>query len=149
MKRREKILIGILVMVLVLAEGLLIWNNYLRVDTIKAIDVVTSKKGYQKDEMAKIKIENHLKENICFSSCSPYYLETKKDQWTSYSYDDCQEAKLAEKCIEKGGVKAFEFTLSYANEGLHRVVIPVCRDCVPQEEFKERVRAYSEEFVVY
>ncbi len=149
MNKKEKILIGVLAVVIILAGGWLIRDRYIRTTTAKAVDIIFEKKGYSKQDMMRITIKNNLMENICFSSCYPYYMEKKQDIWMVYNYEDCQEYDLSDKCIEGGESGGFELSLADADKGIHRLVISVCRGCSPQQKFKENARIYSEEFVIY
>ena len=118
------------------------------------VNVSTEKTEYNIGDILKVKIENDLKERICFSSCYPYYLEKKEEEeWKSYNYMDCSDSNLVESCVNPRKVKAFEITISSEdlekiNPGFHRIAIPACVGCNVDEEFREDQRFYSNEFVI-
>jgi hypothetical protein len=117
----------------------------------KEVKIVTEKKEYIRGESLKVKIENRLRENnICYSSCYPYYLERKNEEkWESYFYSKCKDSDLVKDCLAPGQVKAFELILpSLLNEEIHRLVLPACIGCVVQGAFREDKRFYSNEFIV-
>jgi len=112
------------------------------------VNVITEKTEYKTGDVIKVKIENNLKENICFSSCYPYYLEKKDGEWKSYNYMDCPNSDLVKDCIDSRQVKAFELTAFSLKEGLHRLAISVCIGCNLEEVFREDQKFYSNEFIV-
>lgn len=114
----------------------------------KEMNAITEKTEYKMGDTIKVKIENNLKKNICFSSCYPYYLERKNGEWESYRYIECPDSDLIESCVNSGEVKAFEFTMPSVGTGLHRLVIPACIGCSPGENFREDQKFYSNEFVI-
>jgi len=144
MKRLTKALIGILAIV-ILISVLLIWRNY---QAAGSISVQTDKTEYQPGDSLKVKIKNNFRKNISFSSCYPYYLEKKNENWESYKYGDCQKDNENWYYIEPQKEKAFEITLPDAADGLHRLSIPVCIGCEDKESFREDKRFYSNEFLI-
>ncbi|PIR71887.1 MAG: hypothetical protein COU42_03230 [Candidatus Nealsonbacteria bacterium CG10_big_fil_rev_8_21_14_0_10_36_24] len=114
----------------------------------KNINVLTDKTEYMAGEVLKIKIDNNLKESICFSSCYPYYIQKKSDNWENYRYVDCPKEDITENCVEPKQIKAFELTLPKIEEGFHRLAISACLGCRFSEEFKEDQKFYSNNFIV-
>ena len=113
------------------------------------LNVITDKAEYKIGEVLKIKIENNLKENICFSSCYPYYWEKKNNiGWEDYRYVDCPNSDLATYCVGPEEVKAFELAVPSVGLGPHRLAISACLECGFQESFQEEQRFYSNDFVV-
>ena len=112
------------------------------------VNVITEKTEYKIGDIIKVKIENNLKKNICFSSCYPYYLEKKGEEWKSYNYIDCPNSDLVKDCIDSRQVKAFELTVSSLEEGLHRITISACIGCNLEEVFREDQKFYSNEFII-
>lgn len=113
------------------------------------INVKTEKTAYQTGEALKVKIENNLRKNICFSSCYPYYFEKKDGKWISYHYDSCPNSNLAENCLKPKQVKAFEIIIPSINEeGIHRLALPACLGCNLEEKFREDKWLYSNDFVI-
>lgn len=110
--------------------------------------VKTDKTEYQIGEPLKVKIENNLKDSICFSICYPYYFEKKDGEWKSYHYEDCQESDLADGCVEAGQVKAYEMIIPALEIGFHRLALPACVGCSAQELFQENQWFYSNDFIV-
>jgi len=148
MDKKIKILIGILVAIAVIGSGWLAWKWQDYFGKGVQISVVTDKSEYEKEGNLKLNIRNNSRENICFSSCYPYFLEKKETQWESYVYGICRQENVNDICIEPGQVKAFEMKLALANEGLHRLALPVCAGCKEGETFKESQRFYSNQFKI-
>ena len=147
MKNPIKILITLLVIVIVLIVGWFVLDNY---QGSQGVIVVTDKTDYEKQEMLRDSIENKLGDNICFSSCYPYRLEKRNEngEWVAYSYEACPKDDVNENCINSEQKKLFEINLFFIEEGTHRIVLPVCIDCMLKEEFKESKRFYSNVFEI-
>lgn len=147
LKTKIKILVIILTAGIILAGGWLIRESR---QMAKEVFIATDKIEYQTEGALRIKIKNNLAENICFSSCYPYYLEKNGSLqgggWQSYSYSKCDEPDIVEKCIELFKTKAFEIILTFTEPGLHRIAIPVCVGCQEGEGFREDKRLYSNQF---
>ncbi len=109
--------------------------------TAKDIEITLRKEG----EDLKIQITNRKQEPICFSSCYPYFLEKKEEEWNSYQYDRCPEEDIIETCILPGGKRAF-LLLAEIEEKTHRISIPFCSLCKEGDVFKEEGKIYSQEF---
>jgi len=143
-RKKILILIGIFVVfIFVLGISLVIQS--------RQVNVGTDKTEYLKSENLRLTIKNNLKEkeNICFSSCYPYYLERKDRKWEFYPYGECQRTDLIERCIEPADSKTFEINLSsWVKEGLHRIRLPICINCKIGDEFKESKRFYSNGFTI-
>jgi hypothetical protein len=139
----------ILIFLFVIFFALLIWQA-LKFFPLRGEVLISTNKGeYKKGESIIVKIENKTNKQICFSSCYPYYLEKKNGNWKSYPYDNCRKLDLTTSCIRVGGEKSFLIEdLSYAQEGIHRLAIPLCIDCNLVENFKEGKRFYSNEFLI-
>ncbi|MBZ9577900.1 hypothetical protein KJA13_02580 [Patescibacteria group bacterium] len=112
------------------------------------VNVITEKTEYKIGDVIKVKIENNLKKNVCFSSCYPYYLEKKEEEWKSYDYMGCPNSDLVKDCIDSRQVKAFELIVPPIEEGLHRLAISVCIGCNLDEVFREDQKFYSNEFII-
>ena len=126
-----------------------IWNKY---QVSKSIFIKTDKAEYKQGENPKITIENRFRENICFSSCYPYYLERNEEdkKFKAYEYGICRDQDMAEKCISPGRAKAFELLLEDISlgEGIYRIAIPACIGCSIEENFKKDGWLYSNEFIM-
>lgn len=144
MKKSTKFL-GILVLI---AIGVIAFYGGQR-STQSDVSVKLSKQIYSKGEQVRITVRNNTLEQICFSSCYPYYLQRKDEDWKSYNYPDCPEKNLSIPCITSGETKQFEFTLeeSLPSE-LHRIAIPIDKNGERGEEFGENKKVYSEPFDV-
>lgn len=112
------------------------------------VKVITDKIGYKIGDSLKVKIENNLEKEVCFSECYPYYLEKKGKTWESYNYVACFTANLVDSCVASKAVKAFELISPSIKKGLHRIAVPVCIGCKGGESFKENQRFYSNEFII-
>jgi len=110
--------------------------------------ITTDKTEYESGETLKVKIQNKFREQICFSSCYPYLLESKNENWESYKYAECQEFDGNGHCMKAGELKAFELTLPQISDGFHRLTVPVCVGCESEDTFRETKRFYSNEFTI-
>ncbi|MEF8847336.1 MAG: hypothetical protein V5A57_02840 [Candidatus Paceibacterota bacterium] len=123
-----------------------IWGQKMNQPTIS---IEMPKQMYQKGEVTRIRIVNNSPEDICFSTCYPYYLQHKEKEWNSYDYPACPEENLNLPCISPGEKKDFEFTLSdKLKSGVHRIAVPVNKRGEKGQEFKEDKKAYSDPFEV-
>ena len=117
--------------------------------TSEKLNVVIDKAEYKIGESLKIKIENNLEKNVCFSSCYPYYWEKKENiGWEDYRYVDCPNSDLATYCVGPEEIKAFEIAIPSVELGLHRIAISACLECQFQEKFQEEQRFYSSDFII-
>ena len=110
--------------------------------------IATDKTEYEAGETLKVKIENKFQKQICFSTCYPYFLENKNENWKSYEYTECHEFNGNGHCIKAGDLKAFELTLPQNVKGSHRLAIPICIGCQSEDIFQEDKRFYSNEFTI-
>lgn len=136
----------IIIVVLLLIIGWMGWEGY-RLQK-GGILIVTDKTEYEAGGDLKLKIKNNFPKQICFSTCYPYLLEQKNQNWESYKYTECQEFDGNGHCIKAGDLKAFELTLPKAIKGIHRLAIPVCLGCKSKDPFHEDKRFYSNGFSV-
>jgi hypothetical protein len=133
-------------LMLVLLVSWMGWQGYKLQQVGVIID--TDKTEYKGGEVLRLRIENDFLENICFSSCYPYYLERKDGKWESYKYVECRRFDGNGHCIDAQDEKFFELTLPKVKKGIHRLSVPVCGGCASTEEFKEEKRFYSNEFLI-
>lgn len=139
-----KLAVLILILILIaLGFSILKVSEYKR-----SVNVITDKTEYSNEDVLKVKIENGLKEKICFSSCYSYYFEKKNTGWESYNYPECLTENLSKECVDSKKVKAFEIKLPPLEKGTHRLAIPVCSECNVQEKFREDKWLYSNEFII-
>ena len=68
----NKVIVAVGVMVLVLI--IIIFAIGYGARNQETAIVLTDKTEYTDGDIFKVKIENNLKKNVCFSSCYPYYL---------------------------------------------------------------------------
>ena len=112
------------------------------------IMVVTDKDSYAKGkDVLKVKIENTSSEKVCFSSCSPFYLQKKDDDYDGFDYNKCSQ-DVVETCIDPSEIKAFAINLPPRVEGEYLLAIPACVGCNVQQTFREDQKIYSNEFVI-
>ncbi len=123
---------------------------YYKLSNKKEIQIITDKNEYLAGEPLKIKIKNQTKKEICFSSCYPYYLERKEKEWKAYSYDACPYKDKAVYCLKPRLVKAFQISIpsKVIEKGIHRLAIPVCLNCQPNNDFKQEKWFYSNKFII-
>lgn len=139
-----KIIGSIVVLVVIVLLG---FYSY-QINKTGEVNVKTEKVEYQIGEALKVKIENNLNDNICFSSCYPYYFEKKDGEWISYHYESCPNGDLTETCIEPKQVKAYEIIIPALKTGFHRLALPACLGCGVQQQFQEDRWLYSNDFVI-
>lgn len=138
----------ILVIVFTIIFGLAIWQGVTLFLLRGEVVISTNKTKYDRESII-VKIENRTNKKICFSSCYPYYLERKNNDWKSYLYDNCSRLDLIGNCVKPEKEKYFQIDdLSYTKEGLHRLAVPVCLGCSLAENFIENKRFYSNEFLI-
>lgn len=135
------LLIAVLGILILGGIGVLFFNK-------AGIGISTDKNHYQADASLKVKLSNSSLKKLCFSSCYPYFLERKAEEWLSYPYQNCDHEDRIEKCAGGLKIKAFETTLPEVETGVYRLAIPVCEGCSAGEEFRETNRLYSNEFVI-
>ncbi|MDP2910366.1 MAG: hypothetical protein Q8N58_01080 [bacterium] len=112
------------------------------------VEIITDNGSYNVGDSLKIKIENNLEEEICFSSCYPYYFERKNGNWIDYNYVPCSDGNMSEYCINPKGIKAFELVIPGVKEGTHRIALSACVGCNFNESFEEDKIFYSNPFII-
>ena len=145
--RKVLIVIILIAISVILIVGLLAWRGY-KIKKEEAT-ITTYKTEYLKGENPKVKITNNLRERICFSSCYPYYLESNNGGFKAYKYGSCPKDNVVETCIKSGQIKAFELILDKVEtkKGIYRIAVPACIGCALQENFREDMFFYSNEFI--
>jgi len=144
--KKYLILFFVILLVVILLIGWMGWKGY---QLQKGeISIVTDKTEYESGGILKVKIKNNFSKQICFSSCYPYLLENKNENWESYKYAECQKFDGNGHCMKAGELKAFELTLPQISDGSHRLAIPICIGCKSEDTFKETTRFYSNEFTI-
>ena len=125
-------------------------NNAEIVSVIEPSRALTEKQDYSLEDELKVKIENRENGTMCFSTCSPYMIQTKKDDWIDYSSFECDKESVAEKCIDPNQLKVFGIKLNEMSleSAIHRLVIPVCIGCTIGEQFRVDKIIYSNEFKI-
>ena len=120
-------------------------------EQLAKVNIITEKVEYEIGNIIKINVENKLDKSICFSSCYPYYLEKKNEEWEVYSYANCSDTNSVGSCIEPGEISGREIGIpqtEIVKAGLHRLAVPVCVGCNAQDEFREDQWFYSNEFSI-
>jgi len=112
------------------------------------IIVLTDKQEYSPGDNLKVKIGNDTEDDICFSTCYPYFIERKEDQWITYKYKQCLEEDKVDSCVNAREVKAFELDLSSIGKGFHRLVIQACVGCKTHELFTKEKELISNQFII-
>lgn len=145
MSKKLKILAA-LVLILVAGAGFLLGRK----SGQSVISVDLAQQNYEKGEQVELTIRNNTSEQICFSSCFPYYLQRRKnDKWVTYDYPSCSDEDLSTSCISPSQVKKFRLTLEkYVRANSHRFAIPIFKGGEKGEKFEETERIYSEPFEV-
>ncbi len=125
--------------------------SYYKLSNEKKIQIITDKNKYSTGELLKVKIKNQSNKEICFSSCYPYYFERKEKGWKAYSYDACLHKDKAVYCLKPNLVKAFQLSIpkKVIKKGVvHRLAIPICVTCKPNNNFKQEEWFYSNKFII-
>lgn len=136
----------ILAVLILLIISFLVWQFFIK-KAFKVL-ILTDKTQYEQDGTLKIAIKNDSRENICFSSCYPYFLEKKDGEFQPYPYSVCHEPNLNEPCLEPHQSKFFQINFPLIEVGVHRLAISVCVGCKIKEIFREDKKLYSNEFNV-
>jgi len=114
-----------------------------------SVSVTVDRSNYVAGETLRVKIENHLGNSICFSSCYPYYFEKAGDLWTKYNYSNCQKENRASVCINNNESKAFAVEIpEMIRSGDHRLALPACIGCAVDRVFEESSVFYSKIFMI-
>jgi len=137
------ILAGLILLSLIILVAFLIPSK-----VPEEVNIITDAKEYRIGDILKVKIENNLKENICFSSCYPYNIEKRNGEWNSYRYENCLDSDLNESCINPRQVKAFELVIPFIKTGFHRLGISACIECNADEVFEQGQKFYSNDFLI-
>lgn len=142
MSKIAKILITLIVVLIIAFLG------YLYFKSIPEVVLITDRFEYIEGESPKVTISNNTEETICFSSCYPFYLERKNDEWVSYRYNKCKKEDVATYCINKGEKKTFEISAPYAEPGVHRIHVSACLGCIAGQKFYTDKEYYSNDFKI-
>lgn len=137
------ILVGLVLLGLIILVAFLIPPN-----VPEEVNVITDAREYRIGDVLKVKIENNLKENICFSSCYPYNIEKENGEWSSYQYENCSDSNLNENCISPREIRAFELVIPFIDTGSHRLGISACIGCNADEAFEQGQKFYSNDFLI-
>jgi len=113
-----------------------------------AITVLTDKEEYSLGENLKVKIANNTKDKLCFSTCYPYYIEKKDNQWITYKYEECPQEDKVDSCIDSEGIKAFELKIPAVGKGTHRLMIQACVGCQTNQLFTKEKELFSNQFII-
>ena len=144
MNKKDILIISAVLIVLVLIALVIL----LIPNVPEEVNITTDIGEYSVGDILKVKIENNLKERVCFSSCYPYNIEKKNGGWSSYHYEDCLDSDLNESCVDSREVKAFELVVPFIGAGFHRLGISACIGCNANEVFEEGQRFYSNDFLI-
>jgi len=137
------ILAGLVLLGIIILAAFLIPPN-----VSEEVNIITDAEEYRVGDVLKVKIENNLRENICFSSCYPYNIEKENGEWSSYHYENCLNNNLNENCIGPRKIKAFELVIPSIGAGSHRLGISACIGCSADEAFEQGQKFYSNNFLI-
>ena len=113
------------------------------------VSVELSKDIYKRGEEMQLTVGNNSFKKICFSTCFPYYLQYKEENWNTYNYPSCSEKNLNMPCVSPGESKTFSFSLNKKlREKIHRLAIPINRGGEKGSKFEEDQKVHSEIFDV-
>jgi len=137
---------------LILIAGAVFWGiwNYYYHQLPQTLLVLTEKPIYFPNGELKLTVKNVSPNNICFSSCYPYYLEVQKEKkWITYEYYEvCLHPDLIESCLEPGYAKFFSVDLPDLAPGTHRIRVPVTISGKVSKEFRQDQIFYSNDFII-
>jgi len=145
---KKETLLKIVGSVIVIAVIVLLGSYSYQIGKSGEVNVKTEKTEYQTGEALRVKIENNLRNKICFSYCYPYYFERKDEEWLGYRYEDCPNGDLVETCVDSKQVKAYEIIIPTIEKGIHRLALSACVGCNFNELFKEDKKFYSNTFII-
>jgi hypothetical protein len=134
--------------IILIALFVVLFLSYLYLRSTSEVVLMTDKFEYVEGENPKIKISNNTEETVCFSSCYPFYLERKDEEWARYKYDICDKEDRASYCIEAKGNKTFEVLTPYAEPGIHRIQVSACLSCEIGQNFVIGENYYSNDFKI-
>jgi len=138
----KTLLIAILLFLAVLASGFFLWKS-------QKLVVVTDKEEYIDGAALRLKVRSlFFNKETCFSSCYPYFLEKKEEDWRGYKYKSCPFPDRIGKCLSPGEMRAFATSLPDVVPGIYRISVPVCQDCSFGQEFRETSKFYSNNFEI-
>jgi regulatory protein YycI of two-component signal transduction system YycFG len=146
-----KNLTKVIIFVCILLVLVLLGAFYLNSKTDKeSVEIITEKKAYSVNEELKVEIKNNTSDKICFSSCYPYMMQVKNNDWSDYSYSDCDKDNVVENCIDSNSLKAFGISLSemFLESAPYRLAVSACIGCAVGENFRVDEIIYSNEFEV-
>jgi hypothetical protein len=141
----------LIVIALIILAGIVFWHigNYFYHLLPQQVLIITKEPVYESKSTLSLAIKNVMPNNICFSSCYPYYLEVKTDKWKTYEYyESCPNPDLIESCIEPDYARFFSIDLPDLSPGLHRIRVPVTIAGRAGEEFQMDQIYYSNEFII-
>jgi len=149
MKKEDLLIIGagLIILVLIILLSFLL-PSQTKEEPLEEVEIITDNGSYNIGDSLRVKIENNLKEEICFSSCYPYYFEKKSEEWTDYNYVECLDDNTSEYCVDPKEVKAFELVIPSIKEGIHSIALSACVGCNSNESFEEEKRFYSNTFII-
>ena len=125
-----------------------IWSYYYHLLPQQVL-IITKEPVYRPNGELKLAIKNILPNNICFSSCYPYYIETKLGKWVTYDYYEyCPHPDLIESCIKPDYAKFYSILLPDLAPGLHRIQVPVTVSGKIGQEFRKDKVYYSNDFII-
>jgi len=127
---------------------LLIWQHSYSLLPQEVL-IITDQPVYASGESLRLAIKNVLPKTICFSSCYPYYLETKKGGWSTYEYyESCPHPDIIEICVKPDYAKFYELDLPNLDPGLHRILIPAMVSGEIGDIFQAEREYLSNEFII-
>lgn len=150
MKKEDFLIIGtgLIILTAIIIASFLLPSKTPEQEKSEDIEIITDYGIYKIGGSLKVKIENNLDKDVCFSSCYPYYFEKKNEDWENYNYQNCPDSDSAQYCVSAKQVKAFELIIPAVEEGVHRLAISACLACNYSELFKEEQKFYSNTFII-
>ncbi|MFA5643173.1 MAG: hypothetical protein WC949_01305 [Candidatus Paceibacterota bacterium] len=145
---KNKIAYSVVAVFLIIAIGLAAWFFW-----GDRLVVVTQQSEYAKTEdNLRLNIKSYALQDVCFSSCYPYYIQKKDGTWENYPFAKCNRQEVATECVKAFNLVGRGIDLTNWDNLLladfHRLALPACIGCKEGDPFRADKVFYSNEFLI-
>ncbi|MFA5249537.1 MAG: hypothetical protein WC397_03345 [Candidatus Paceibacterota bacterium] len=145
---KNKIAYSVVAVFLIIAIGLAAWFFW-----GDRLVVVTQQSEYAKTEdNLRLNIKSYALQDVCFSSCYPYYIQKKDGTWENYPFAKCDRQEVATECVKAFNLVGRGIDLTNWDNLLladfHRLALPACIGCKEGDPFRTDKVFYSNEFLI-
>ncbi|MFA7151864.1 MAG: hypothetical protein WC113_03095 [Candidatus Paceibacterota bacterium] len=145
---KNKIAYSVVAVFLIIAIGLAAWFFW-----GDRLVVVTQQSEYAKTEdNLRLNIKSYALQDVCFSSCYPYYIQKKDGTWENYPFAKCNRQEVATECVKAFNLVGRGIDLTNWDNLLladfHRLALPACIGCKEGDPFRTDKVFYSNEFLI-